>query len=109
MTGNSALPPSATLPYKEEGRIEAKLLARFVAIVGAKNAITDAQAQEPYLVEMRHRWHGRTPVVLRPGSVAEVSEILKVANETGTAIVPQGGNTGLVGGQIPHQIGRAHV
>ena len=45
---------------------------------------------------------GHTPVVLRPGSVAEVSEILKLANETATAIVPQGGNTGLVGGQIPH-------
>ena len=42
-------------------------------------------------------------MVLRPGSTAEVSEILKLANETTTAIVPQGGNTGLVGGQIPHQ------
>jgi FAD/FMN-containing dehydrogenase len=78
------------------------LLARFVAIVGDKYAITDTRAQEPYLVEMRHRWHGRSAVVLRPGSVAEVSQILKLANETGTAIVPQGGNTGLVGGQIPH-------
>ncbi len=42
------------------------------------------------------------PMVLRPGSIAEVSAILKLANETGTPIVPQGGNTGLVGGQIPH-------
>ena len=41
-------------------------------------------------------------MVLRPGSVAEVSAVLKLANETKTAIVPQGGNTGLVGGQIPH-------
>jgi FAD/FMN-containing dehydrogenase len=41
-------------------------------------------------------------VILRPGSTAEVAEILKIANETSTAIVPQGGNTGLVGGQIPH-------
>ena len=41
-------------------------------------------------------------MVLRPGSVAEVSAILKLANETGTPIVPQGGNTGLVGGQTPH-------
>ena len=41
-------------------------------------------------------------MVLRPGSVEEVAAILKLANETGTAIVPQGGNTGLVGGQIPH-------
>jgi FAD/FMN-containing dehydrogenase len=39
--------------------------------------------------------------VLRPASVAEVSQILKLANDSGTAIVPQGGNTGLVGGQIP--------
>ena len=78
------------------------LLRRFVAIVGEKFAITDAQAQEPYLVEMRHRWHGRTSAVLRPGTVAEVSEILRLANETGTAIVPQGGNTGLVGGQLPY-------
>ena len=41
-------------------------------------------------------------VVLRPGSAAEVAAILKLANETRTAIVPQGGNTGLVGGQMPH-------
>ena len=80
----------------------ADLLARFATIVGAKYAITDPQAQEPYLVEMRDLFHGRTPMVLRPGSVAEVSAILALANETGTPIVPQGGNTGLVGGQIPH-------
>jgi FAD/FMN-containing dehydrogenase len=78
------------------------LLTRFATIVGLKYAITDPRAQEPYLVEMRDLYHGHTPVVLRPGSVAEVSAILKLANETKTAIVPQGGNTGLVGGQIPH-------
>ena len=79
-----------------------ELLARFVAIVGEKYAVTDPHDQERYLVEMRGIYHGHTPVVLRPGSVAEVSAILKLANETKTAIVPQGGNTGLVGGQIPH-------
>ena len=78
------------------------ILSRFAAIVGEKYAITDPQAQAPYLVEMRDMFVGRTPVVLRPGSVAEVAAILKLANETGTAIVPQGGNTGLVGGQTPH-------
>jgi len=98
---NEMKPPSSpTLPYK--GSIDVALLARFVAIVGEKYAITDPQAQTPYLVEFRDLWRGHTPVVLRPGSVAEVSEILKLANETGTAIVPQGGNTGLVGGQLPH-------
>ena len=81
--------------------LPADLLARFIAIVGEKNAITDPQAQAPYLVEMRDMFQGHTPLVLRPGSVAEVAAILALANETGTAIVPQGGNTGLVGGQTP--------
>jgi FAD/FMN-containing dehydrogenase len=79
-----------------------ELLQRFVAIVGEKYAITDPQMQEPYLVEMRDLFHGQTPVILRPGSIDEISKILQLANETKTAIVPQGGNTGLVGGQIPH-------
>ncbi len=77
-----------------------ELLARFAAIVGERHAITDPLAQEAYLVEGRGLYHGRTPVVLRPSSVEEVAAILKLANETATAIVPQGGNTGLVGGQI---------
>lgn len=79
---------------------DASLLARFAAIVGEKYAITDPQAQAPYVVEMRDLYRGRTPMVLRPGSVAEVAQILKLANDTATPIVPQGGNTGLVGGQI---------
>jgi D-lactate dehydrogenase (cytochrome) len=82
--------------------ISPELLARFAAIVGGKYAITDPRAQEAYLVEMRDLYHGHTPMVLRPGAVAEVAAILALANETGTPIVPQGGNTGLVGGQIPH-------
>src|SRR4029078_4614928 len=77
-------------------------LARLITVVGDKNAITDKDKQTPYLVEFRALWTGHTPVVLRPGSTREVSELLKIANETSTAIIPQGGNTGLVGGQIPH-------
>jgi len=77
------------------------LLARFIAIVGEKYAITDPAAQAPYLVEMRDLFRGHSPMVLRPATVAEVAAILKLANETATPIVPQGGNTGLVGGQIP--------
>jgi FAD/FMN-containing dehydrogenase len=85
----------------DQPRLAPELLNRFIAIVGPKYAITDKSVQEAYLVEMRDLYHGSTPVVLRPGSVEEVSAILKLANETRTAIVPQGGNTGLVGGQIP--------
>src|SRR5580704_14842099 len=76
-------------------------IPRFSAIVGERHAVTDPVAQEPYLVEGRGLYHGRTPLVLRPGSVEEVAAILKLTNETATAVVPQGGNTGLVGGQIP--------
>ena len=77
------------------------LLPRFAKIVGDRYAVTDPAALAPYLVEGRDLYHGRTAMLLRPGSVAEVAAILKLANETGTPVVPQGGNTGLVGGQIP--------
>src|SRR6478735_2202707 len=86
----------------DQPRLDPELLNRFAAIVGPKYAVTDKSAQEPYLVEMRDLYHGRTPVVLRPGTPEEVAAVLKLANETRTAIVPQGGNTGLVGGQTPH-------
>ena len=85
--------------------LSSDLLARFTAIVGKKYAITDPTAQQTYLVEGRGLYHGRTPVVLRPGTTAEVAAILKLANETSTPVVPQGGNTGLVGGQVPHESG----
>jgi FAD/FMN-containing dehydrogenase len=77
------------------------LLPKFAAIVGDKYAITDPAALAPYLIEGRGIYHGRSSMLLRPGSVAEVQAILKLANETKTPLVPQGGNTGLVGGQIP--------
>src|SRR5215471_16428306 len=77
-----------------------ELIARFTAIVGDRYAITDPAGQQPYLIEGRGLYRGITPMVLRPGSVEEVAAIVKLANETATAIVPQGGNTGLVGGQI---------
>ena len=80
-------------------------LAKFAAIVGEKYAVSDAdaQGQEPFLTEWRRLYKGRTPLILRPGSTEEVSRILALAHETGTAIVPQGGNTGLTGAQIPFQ------
>jgi len=77
------------------------LLKRFAAIVGDANALTDANDIAPYLVEDRELYRGRSPLVLRPRTTAEVAAICKLADETRTAIVPQGGNTGLVGGQTP--------
>jgi len=81
--------------------MDSSLIQKFIAIVGAKNAITEPLDQAAYLKEWRDLWKGHTPVVLRPATTAEVSAILKLAHETGTKIVPQSGNTGLVGGQTP--------
>src|ERR1700726_664103 len=78
------------------------LIARFRAIVGDKYAGTDAAGIAPYVTEERGLFHGRSPLVLRPGSTAEVSAICKLASAHKIALVPQGGNTGLVGGQTPH-------
>ncbi len=82
------------------------LLNQFAAIVGEKNVIRDAHEMAGYMKEWRDIWVGKSPLVLRPASTEEVSRILKLASETGTAIVPQSGNTGLVGGQIPHDNGQ---
>ena len=79
-----------------------ELVARFRAIVGDKYAVTDATEIAPYVTEERDLFHGRSPLVLRPGTTAEVAAICKLASEHRIALVPQGGNTGLVGGQTPH-------
>jgi FAD/FMN-containing dehydrogenase len=79
-----------------------ELIARFRAIVGDKYAVTDAADIALYVTEERNLFHGHSPLVLRPGSTAEVSAICKLASEHRIALVPQGGNTGLVGGQTPH-------
>jgi len=82
-----------------------ELISRFAAVVGKENAITDKALLETYLVEPRGLYKGCTPLVLRPGSTAEVSAVIKMAVETRTRVVPQGGNTGLVGGQQPDRSG----
>jgi D-lactate dehydrogenase (cytochrome) len=88
--------PPAAPPLSPE------LIARFGKIVGDKYAVTAAADIAPYLTEERDLFHGRSPLVLRPGSAAEVSAICKLATAHRIALVPQGGNTGLVGGQTPH-------
>ena len=77
------------------------ILDRMAGIVGAKNIVTDADAMVPYLKEWRDLFRGKAQGIVRPGSTAEVAELVKLAAETGAKLVPQGGNTGLVGGQIP--------
>ncbi len=94
--------PSSKIAQSSSSVLAPELMARFAAIVGEKYAVTDPQETAPYLTEERGLFSGHSPLILRPGSTAEVSAICKLATETRTALVPQGGNTGLVGGQIPH-------
>jgi FAD/FMN-containing dehydrogenase len=89
--------------------IDPALLDRFTEIVGETHALRAEADIAPYVRELRGLWAGRTPLVLRPGSVEEVSRILALATETRTRVVPQGGNTGLVGGQVPHASGNEIV
>ena len=77
------------------------ILDRFAAIVGDGYAIRDKNEIAPYLVEPRGLYHTASPMVLRPGSTKEVCDILSLATKTGTPVVPQAGNTGHVGGQVP--------
>ena len=84
-------------------------LNRLAAVVGDTHAIRDAAQMDGYMREWRQIWTGRSPLVLRPGSTQEISRILAIASETRTAIVPQGGNTGLCGGQIPTDAGNEVV
>src|SRR5215467_4974036 len=78
------------------------LIAKFRRIVGDKYAVTDAAEIAPFVTEERDLFKGRSPLVLRPASTAEVAAICKLASAHRIALVPQGGNTGLVGGQTPH-------
>jgi FAD/FMN-containing dehydrogenase len=78
-----------------------EILDRLEAIAGAKHVIADVPGMEGFLREPRDRFHGLALCVLQPGSTREVAEVLKLCHETATPVVPQGGNTGLVGGQIP--------
>ncbi len=79
-----------------------ELIAKFRGVVGDKYAVTEPADIAPYVTEERDLFKGRSPLVLRPASTADVAAICKLATAHGIALVPQGGNTGLVGGQTPH-------
>ncbi len=77
------------------------VIARLKDAAGTKGFSEDPNEITPHLVEWRSKYHGSTPLLLKPRTTEEVSAILAICNDTATPIVPQGGNTGLVGGQIP--------
>ena len=71
------------------------------AAVGPDGWTDDADRIAPHLTEWRGAWRGQTPLMLTPGSTDAVAAAVRVCASHGIAITPQGGNTGLVGGQIP--------
>ncbi len=86
-----------------------ELKNRFSAIVGVVHALESAEDKAPFLREWRDKYQGAAGLVLLPASTLEVAAIVRLANETGTALVPQGGNTGVVGGQVPDLTGEQVV
>ncbi|HEY6579227.1 MAG TPA: FAD-binding oxidoreductase [Rhizomicrobium sp.] len=82
-------------------QIAASTIEHLKDAVGGGGFSQDQSEIAPHLVEWRGRYHGRTPLLLKPRTTREISAVLSICNETRTPIVPQGGNTGLVGGQIP--------
>ncbi|MDA8229824.1 MAG: FAD-binding oxidoreductase [Magnetospirillum sp.] len=85
------------------------LRERLAAIVGAGNCLTAAEDVTRYLVEERGLYHGAALCVVRPASTAEVAAVVRECAAERIAIVPQGGNTGLCGGGVPPEHGRAVV
>ena len=85
-------------------KIEAAL-ERIKEAVGPRGWVSDPSEEEPYLVEARRLYRGATRLVVRPASTAEVAAVVRICAEARLPIVPQGGNTGLVGGGVPPQDG----
>jgi FAD/FMN-containing dehydrogenase len=75
------------------------------ATVGAAHVLTEGDLSA-WELDWRKRWRGKALAVVRPGSTAEVAAAVRACAAAGTAIVPQGGNTGLVGGGVPDDSGR---
>ncbi len=81
--------------------MQSDLIDQFTAIVGKSYAFVTEADIEPYVTDMRGRYSAKSPLVLRPGSVGEICDIMKLAGKTSTPVIPQGGNTGLVGAGLP--------
>jgi FAD/FMN-containing dehydrogenase len=79
------------------------------AIVGERGLIVDQQGKHPYLTDWRENYLGTALAVVRPNSTQEVAAVVKLCVAEKVAIVPQGGNTGMMGGGTPLQTGREIV
>src|SRR5580698_1630079 len=81
--------------------VPADVISRLKSLLGEGGWSDDPERLAPKLIEWRDRWSGTTPLLALPRTTAEVAAVVGLCAEAGVAITPQGGNTGLVGGQIP--------
>jgi FAD/FMN-containing dehydrogenase len=78
-----------------------RLIAELAHRLGPGGVLTDPDVLAGYTVDWTGRWRGHTPAVVRPRSTPEVAAVLQTCRAAGVGVVPQGGNTGLVGGSVP--------
>ena len=77
------------------------LIDALVGVVGPANVLIDADLRAGYETDWTGRFHGSARCVVRPASTDEVAGVLRACSTAAAAVVPQGGNTGLVGGSVP--------
>ena len=82
-----------------------RLLQALADLLGPKGFSVDADAMAPWLTDWRGKYHGQAAAMLSPASTEEVAEIVRLCAAEGAAIVPQGGNSGMVGGATPDASG----
>lgn len=96
-------PNHSDAPYRDD----ADFLAAIERAVGPKGISRDADDMAPWLTDWRGRYHGAALALVSPANIAEVSIVVKCCARHGVAIVPQGGNSGMVGGATPDGSGRS--
>jgi FAD/FMN-containing dehydrogenase len=95
------MPDTVVIPSIPTVPVTPAVLGQLRAIVGERGLILDDPGKEPFVRDWRGSLTGNAAVVVRPANTDEVSRVVKVCHDHGIAIVPQGGNTGLMGGATP--------
>ena len=83
------------------------LLGKLAELLGPKGYLDDPQGLAPWLTDWRGRYRGAAAAMLSPGSTQEVAALVSLCSEAGCALVPQGGNSSMVGGATPSGEGNA--
>ena len=85
----------------EQRMSDSQLIDQLRTIVGPQGLLTDKSDVEPYVQDWRGIYVGETAVVVRPASTEEVAAVVKACGQSGTPVVPQGGNTGMCMASVP--------